>query len=42
MLAVASHVHTRAELEAHQPWLVVDRVPAVEELSGLLFPRPPG
>ena len=38
-LAVASNVHSRAELESHHPWMVADRLPAVDELMARLFPR---
>jgi phosphoglycolate phosphatase-like HAD superfamily hydrolase len=30
VLAVASNVHSRAELEAHHPWLVADRLPPLD------------
>jgi phosphoglycolate phosphatase-like HAD superfamily hydrolase len=37
-LAVASHTHPPGELAAHAPWVLLDRLPPVEQFSALLFP----
>jgi phosphoglycolate phosphatase-like HAD superfamily hydrolase len=38
-MAVASHTHSRAELDVHHPWMLVDRLPDVAEFTARLFPR---
>jgi phosphoglycolate phosphatase-like HAD superfamily hydrolase len=38
-LAVASNVHSRAELAAHDPWMVADRLPPIDEFMARPTPR---